>query len=290
MKSMNMKHSLLIVAAAVVAVSTASAGGPDKTPNWGTDILHYSVQDHFTNNGVESNASAIVELDFKSQGNAENQKFDFNAKRLTPSATYWLWSLKRDETNYSAVTDFTTDSKGNARLRYQSNSKSNNTNAVSKKNDDNQGNDNGQGNDNNGNGNGHGKQPLPDALDPVIDLQSLTVLDVNTQIVLQADLTAPDRFQYQVKRKLEGTNNETGLLRIEGTLKKIHFDLQALHLVPANDYLLAIDTNIVATAHSDARGQLRFNATTKTTNTTIAIHQVQLLDTSTNVVLGTQLP
>lgn len=263
---MNMKHRLLTFAAAVIAVSTASAGGTNTTPNWGTDILHYTVQDHFTNNGVESGATATVGLQSKSQGNADLQKFDFTARHLTPETTYSLWSLNKGETNYSDATEFTTDAKGNARLRFQSN---------------------GHGN---GKGHGNGNQPFPDALDPVIDLKSLAVVDVNTQTVLQADLGTPDRLQLLVKRKLEGTNDVAGLLRIQGTLKKVHFDLQVLHLAPTNDYLLAIDTNVVATAHSDERGRLRFNAVTTPASTVIDIHQVQLLDTSTNVVLSTQLP
>jgi hypothetical protein len=268
---MNMKHSLLTVAAAAVAVATASAG-PNNTPNWGTDILHYTVQDRFTNSGVESGASASVQIQSKTQGNANLEKFDFTAKHLTPSTTYWLWSLSRGETNYSSATNFTTDARGNGRLRFQSNG---------------HGNGNGNGN---GNGHGNGNQPFPDALDPVIDLKSLAVVDVNTQTVLQADLGAPDRLQILVKRKLEGTNDTAGLLRIEGTLKKIHFDLQVLNLAPTNDYWLAINGAVVETTHSDSRGRLRINKVTTPANSPLDIYQVQLLDTSTNVVLGTQLP
>jgi len=266
---MNMKHCLLTVAAVVVAASTAGAGG-DNTPNWGTDILHYTVQDHFTNTFVGSNASAVVQLESKSQGHSELQKFDFSARHLTPSATYTLLSLNKGETNYTDAAQFTTDRRGNGRLRFQSNG---NTNSAS-----------------NSHGHGNGNPSLPDALDPVIDLQSLAVVDVKTQTVLQADLTTPDRLQFQVKRKLEGTNDAAGLLRIEGTLKKVHFGLQVLHLAPTNDYWLAINGSVVRTNTSDARGRLRINAVTAPVNSPLDIQQVQLLDTSTNIVLGTDLP
>lgn len=73
MKLTNMKHRLLTVAAVAIAVSTASAGGPNHTPNWGTDILHFTVQDHFTNTAVVPGASAVVQLQFKSQGHSELQ-------------------------------------------------------------------------------------------------------------------------------------------------------------------------------------------------------------------------
>lgn len=261
-----MKYCLLTAAAVLVAISTASAGGPDNTPNWGTDILHYTLQDRFTNGSVEADASAVVQLQFKSQGNSELQKFDFSAKRLTPNTTYWLSSLNKGETNYNPAAEFTTDAKGNARVRYQGNQAPNQ-----------------------GKGHGNGNQPFPDALEPVIDIQSLALVNVNTQTVLHADLGTPDRLQLLVKRKLEG-DTAAGLLRIEGTLKKIHFDLQVVRLAPTNDYWLAINGVVVRTTRSDDKGRLRINATTTPVNSPLDIYQVQLLDTSTNTVLATELP
>ena len=263
--NLNLKRPLLTLAAAI-AVTTASASSTNSTPNWGTDILHYFVHDHFTNNGVVPDASAVVDLQFKSQGHAENQKFDLIAKDLAPATTYTLLSWDKGETNFTEAAQFTTDANGNIRLKFKANS-----NAAKS------------------NGNGHGNQSLPEALDPLINLGSIAIVDVNTQAVLQADLGSPDKLQYLVKRKLEG-GGAAALLFIQGTLKKTHFRLQTVHLAPTNDYWLAINETVVQTNRSDAMGNLKINALTAPIGSPLDIQKVQLLDTSTNVLLSTELP
>lgn len=266
-----MKRHLLILAAVVLAITSANAGGTSSTPNWGTDILHYFVHDQFTNSGVEPGARAVVDLQFKSQGHTENQKFNLITKGLLPATTYTLLSLERGETNFTDATQFTTDANGNARLKLKSNKTGN---GASKS---------------NGNGNGNGNQSLPEALDPVIDLGGLAIVDASTQAVLQADLGSPGKLQYLVKRKLEG-DTAAALLFIQGTLKKTHFRLQAVNLAPTNDYWLAINEIVVQTNSSNAKGSLKINSLTAPVGSPLDIQKVQLLDTSTNVVLSTELP
>lgn len=273
---MNIKRHLLTLAVAVGVVTTASAGSTNSSPNWGTDILHYFVHDHFTNSEAASNASAVVDLQFKSQGHAENQKFDLVAKRLAPGTTYTLLSLSAGETNYTDATQFITDANGNAKLKFKSH---NNGNSAKPNNNGNGG----------GNGVGNGNQSLPEGLEPVIDLSTLTIVDVNTQVVAQAGLGSPDKLQYLVKRKLEG-DSAAALLMIQGTLKKTRFSLKAVNLAPTNDYWLAINEVVVQTNRTDAKGGLKINSLTTPVGSPLDIQKVQLLDTSTNVVLSTELP
>ena len=268
---MNMKHRILTLAAAAFAVTTASAGNTNSVPNWGTDILHYSVHDHFTNSEFAPNAGAVVDLQFKQQGHAENQKFTLLVRDLSPSTTYTLLAADKGETNYSEATQFTTDPNGVATLKLKGN-KSGNDDAKS-----------------NGNDNDNGNGQLPAALDPVINLGTLAVVDGNTNVLLQADLGSPDKLQYLVKRKLEG-DTAAGLLRINGTLKKTKFSLLVVNLAPATDYWLAINETVVRTNTSDAKGGLKINSLTAPIGSPLDIWKVQLLDTSTNVVLGTELP
>ena len=271
---MKMKHHLLTLAVAAVAMTTASAGNPNSTPNWGTDILHYFVHDHFTNSEIAPNASAVVDLQFKSQGHVENQKFNLAVQRLATNTTYTLLSLEKGETNYSEATQFTTDSKGSAKLSWKSVKNSNSSKP-----------------DNNGNGHGigNGNSSLPEALDPAIELGALAIVDVNTQAVLQAELGSPAKLQYLVKRKLEG-GGAAALLMIQGTLKRTHFKLLAVNLVPTNQYWLAINETVVQTNQTDALGRLKINSLTTPVESPLDIQKVQLLDTSTNVVFSTELP
>lgn len=270
MKHMNMKHRLLTLAAAALAVTTARADSTNHTPNWGTDILHYFVHTHFTNSGATPGARAVVDLEFKSQGHAEHQKFNLVALSLAPTNTYTLLALEKGETNFTEATQFTTDAQGRARLKLREN---NSGNGAAKS---------------NGNGGG-ANSSLPDALTPVFDLGSLAIVDVNTQVVLQADLGSPDRLQYLVKRKLEG-GGAAGLLQIQGTAKKTRFSLKAVNLAPTNDYWLAINETVVQTNRTDAKGSLKINSLTAPVGTPLDIQKVELLDTGTNVVFGTELP
>lgn len=263
MKKTNMKQNLLILAVAAMAVTSLRAASTN-SPNWGTDILHYSVREHFTG---DSNASAVVDFQSKTQGKADHQKFNLTARGLAPNATYSLLSLQDDDTEPGEATQFTTDAKGNAKLRFKSN---------------------GNGN---GNGNGKGNQSLPGELLPLTTLSNLTIVDlVTTQAVMTADLSSPDRLSYLVKRKLQGANGESALLMIKGTQAKTHFNLKAVNLSPTNDYSLAINETPVQTYQTDASGRLRINALTQPITSPLEIEKVQLLDVSSNVVFSTELP
>lgn len=266
MKSTNMKQSLLILVVVATAVTSLRAENP-KSPNWGTDILHYSVRDHFTG---DSNATAAVDFQSKTQGKADHQKFNLIARQLAPNTTYTLLSLQDGDTEPSEATQFTTDANGNAKLRFKSNG-------------------NGNGNKN-GNGQGNGNQSLPGALLPLTTLSNLTIVDVNTQAVLTADLSSPDRLSYLVKRKLEGSNGAAALLMIKGTQAKTHFSLKAVNLAATNDYSLAINETPVQTYQSDAGGRLKINSLTQPVTSPLEIQKVQLLDVSSNAVFSTDLP
>jgi hypothetical protein len=266
-----MKNTILTLAiiAAAPYIAKADIGVTNKAPNWGTDILHYFVRDHFDGTGVDSNASARVEFQQKSQGKADHQQLSLTARNLDPSATYTLLSAELGETNFTEVTQFTTDTKGVAKLKFKGVSAGN------------------SGSNNSGNGNGNPQ--LPSALEPLIELGALAISDVNTQIVLQADLGTPDKLQYLVKRTLVG-DTAAGLLRIQGTLSKTQFRLQAVNLAPTNDYWLAINETVVQTNTADSKGRLKINALTAPVGSPLNIEKVELLDTATNVVFGTELP
>ncbi|MEY4388097.1 MAG: hypothetical protein RLY20_3380 [Verrucomicrobiota bacterium] len=262
---MKMKHQLLTVVTLAMTASAVLADNTNKVPNWGTDILHYFAQERFTNNGVESNANAVVSVEFKEQGNAKLQKFDLVARKLSPNTPYTLLAAEKGETNYSEALQFTTDANGTAKLKLKST------------------------HSNKGQGNGNGNQPLPSALDPVLELGALTISDVNTQTVMQADLNSPDRIQYLIKRTLTG-DSAAALLQISGTTTKTHFRLSAVNLAPTNSYYLAINESIVQTNSTDAKGRLRINALTTPVASPLEIKKVALLDLSTNTLLSTELP
>jgi len=238
----------------------------------GTDILHFSVRETMTNEGIEANAGGSVNAARNQQGNADNQKLTVAVNGLTASSSYGLFAVTADGPDLVEVTNFTTDASGAAALQYQS-----------------------KGNGN-GNGNGNGKKPgLPGALNPLSDIRWLgigTITTVSnlstTNIVLNADLTDPDKLQYLIKRNLS-ENGVEAALRIKATTSETQFRLNAQWLAPTSDYLLVLNDEIVATHTSDATGQLAITDA-PTPAQILDLHSVALWDASSNVVVSTTLP
>lgn len=222
-----------------------------------------------TNNGVEPTASGVVAANQNKQGAANNQRLDILLKGLTTNAPYSLYVASVGDTNLTAVTNFVTDAKGGAALRYRSLG--------------------------NGHGGGHGKTQLPSTLDPISQIQELDVFNGSTQAVLTADLTMPNQFQYLIKRNVS-SNNVTGLLRINANNHKTQFNLALSGLDATNDYYVVVNDGIVQTNTSDASGDLDVT----NLQTTLPILQVNSLEVwsitnnlilpETNVVISTTLP
>jgi hypothetical protein len=246
-----------------------------KIPNWGTDIMHYFVREGFTNNGVTSNATGVVDFREQHQGKSDQKHFNLTLRKLAPTNTYTLLSLKEDETNYTEVVSFTTDSRGSALLRYREIQ-----------------NHNGKGPGNlppQAQGKGPHHQSLPEGIADLTELTELVIVNTNAEAVLTADLTSPDRLHYLIKRKL--TNDPVGaLLQIQGTATRTHFRLQVLNLLPTNSYWLAINETVVQENSTDSKGRLRINSLTAPLSSPLDIESVQLLDSNTNILISTKLP
>jgi hypothetical protein len=258
-----MTKSLLCAGALVFSFSTLQAApggvhGPGGH-GFGTDILHFQVVSIMTNNGVEPTAKGVVAANQNKQGAANNQRLDILMQGLTTNTPYSLYVGVVGDTNLEAVTNFVTDAKGNAALRYRSLG--------------------------NGHGIGHGKNQLPSILDPISQIQELDVFNSSTQAVLTADLTMPSRFQYLVKRNLS-SGAVSGLLQIIANNNQSRFNLTLSGLNASYDYYLAVNGDVVQTNSTDTNG----NLTVTNLQTTLPILQVNslaVLDITNNLVLNT---
>jgi hypothetical protein len=232
----------------------------------GTDILHFFVRAGMSNEGIVTNATGKVEVDQNQQGHANNQRLILVINHLAASTSYELLATLGDDTNATSVAEFSTDDQGRAALNYR---------RV------------GSGH---GGGLGHGKQALPDVLNPVSDIRALAVAETNGgPIVLSADLTAPDKLQYLIKRNLS-TNNIDGTLFIKATTSQTQFRLSALGLTASSDYLLALNGTLVQTNSTDMKGRLAISSLLQNPAEMLDVHSVALWDSSSNVVLQTTLP
>jgi hypothetical protein len=258
------KFSLLLAGTIALTAVTLVANPPETPHKRGTDILHYFVRKAMSNEGVVSDAAGYIYARQNKQGNANNQNLDVTVKGLAINTTYQLWALLDAGTTFTNVAEFSTDAKGRAALRYRQLG--------------------------NGKSVGHGKLPLPDLLDPVSLVRELRICSsVSTQAVLNADLTAPDKLQYLIKRDLS-TDGVAATLRIKSNLKKTQFKLPASGLSPANDYRLVLNGSVVETYPADSKGRLVIDSPLEIPAEILDLRSVALWDSASIVVLSTTLP
>jgi hypothetical protein len=264
-----MKSPKLIVAVVLLGVLSGLGLQQSLAKKGGTDILHYTVSTDIT-----GDANGSVSADFKSQGNALHQSLEIDVRDLAANTTYLLRALLRGESNATDVAEFTTDANGAIQISYSEKGSLN------------------QKKGNGGSGHGGG-DPLPNPLDPVVDVLGLEIVTNGTQIVASADLANPNNFQYLVKRALQNDgaiSGASGSLRLKGHSNTEQFRIRADGLEIDADYLLKINTNIVQILTSDAQGRINVSDLTGSAPNVLDITSVAILDGNTNGVLSTTLP
>jgi hypothetical protein len=263
MKKILIITSLLVAATFILPSVFAINSGQ------GTSILHFFVRKTMSNSGVVPDATGRINGMLVRQGKANNQKLDIYFTKLSANTTYHLSALIGDDTNFTDVAEFNTDATGSAKLFYRRMGPNGNS------------------------GLGRGKSGLPAALNPISNLRELAVVDTNSQTILSADLTAPDKLQYLVKRSLTNDGAEpdaAATLRLHGTTTSTQFRLLASGLATNANYSLVINGSVNETKTSDANGKLNF--------TTLLVNPLDILDVRTlaiwnstsNSVFSTHLP
>ncbi len=287
MKTSNQLYLGFICAGAVALTIGTSLAKPPVIPpgiarGHGTDILHLFLHSSLTNTGVEPSAAGTVQLSQNEQGNANNQRLNVSVSGLETNNTYLLFAMLDDDTNFTFISDFNTDDGGNASLQYVNIGSAN-------------GNGNGHGNGHGhglglGHGHGHGPGLLSSSLlNPLSDIRQIGIFNGSTQAVLTADMTAPDDFQYLVKRNISG-NGVDADLRIKATASQTQFRLNASGLNPTNDYFLVLSGSIVQTNSTDANGNLAINSLLTNPADILQVHTLALWDSASNSVVSTELP
>jgi hypothetical protein len=261
----------LIVCATTVSLIAGPVAGPGHHPNppghakRGTDILHWGVRKAMTNEDTNSTATAKLDIRQNTQGRADNHHFKLLARGLDTNATYSIWAAIQDDTNFVHVSDFETDRYGRARVFMKKIGSSQ------------------------GRGHPKGFQSLPAAIDPVSGIREIAIGNVNTQYVFSANLTAPDKLEYLVKRHME-QDSVSADLRLKATTKRLDFKLTVSGLDATNSYFLALNNEIVATGDSSATGKLSFNSIPVNPADILTIKEVAVWNSSSNSVISTQLP
>lgn len=266
-------RNILFVTATVALASTAMLAKPPAFPKTsGTSILHFFVRKAMVNDGVMTNAVGSVDAKQNKQGKADNQRLDLKVAQLEPSTTYQLLALLGDDTNYTQIAPLTTDTNGNAAVRYMRVGSSKNPKA----------------------GVGKGKTPLPDELNPISDIRALAVANSSTRAVLTADLTAPDKLQYLIKRWMDAdpayANVAASLQLSATTTNAVHMKLRAYGLEAGQSYLLAVNGAVVDTGMATTNGRLDFINLPVNPADILLVRELAIWGSASNNILSTRLP
>jgi hypothetical protein len=115
-------------------------------------------------------------------------------------------------------------------------------------------------------------------------------------VLLDADLTAPDRLQYLVKRRMTSSgvdDDAAGSLFMKESGTKLLFRLRAANLDADTGYTLAISAGLTETLFpvtTDADGRLDLKELPGGAPTPFQMTEVELRDGADMVVLGSELP
>jgi hypothetical protein len=263
-----MKTSKLISATVALALAVLLLQSVALAKKGGTSILHFMVRATMDATDADPDAAGSVNAKLNQQGHADNQRLTIAVNHLDSNTAYRLLALLGDDTNLTEVADFDTDGNGAALLQYVHVGSSH--------------------------GHGHGGgDPLPNALNPLSSIRELVVQNTSTQEVLNADLTTSGKFQYLVKRPMTNDGVEpdaAASLRIHASQNFVQFRLNASGLTASNTYFLAINEDIAADFTSDANGGLRINNLPVGAPDILDIHELAILNSSSNSVLSTSLP
>jgi len=259
MKSKLYSKLICLTVGAAMTCLTAVAENTPKPHKPKKDILHFFAQEKMTDQGVISNATGRVTIHVNSVSKGKPQDLRVEVRNLEANAGYQLQALVGDDTNLTVVVEFTTDGEGKAKLEFRDK-------AAGKA----------------------GKQPVPAALNPLTNIRELVVAD-GTNAVLVADLTAPDKFNYFVKRDLS-TNGVVASLQIESHVHKAKLRLAASGLDAGSEYSLALNGSIVTTGTADEKGRLKVGWELLNPVDILSLQSVVLLNAGGETIATTTFP
>ncbi|HMJ91998.1 MAG TPA: ice-binding family protein [Candidatus Acidoferrum sp.] len=254
-----MKESLigLIIATATLLLHTDAAAAQPT-------IMHLNFKRSMTTDDGVGNANdrGSVEETATRRNSISNQRLAISLANLEPNTTYQFVALLGDDANQKSVGEFSTDNRGAYKVLYVKNGK---------------------------NGTPRGGATFPLILDPLCNVRELNVLNTNSELVLRAVLTNPNKGPYSIKGPLKKTGfapAAAGNFQIRETPLSTHFRLTASGLTANSDYVLFINGTAVQTNTAGRKGKLGLIALPAVVPKGLDIHSLALTDsTGANVIL-----
>src|SRR2546423_425657 len=256
MKSKITKTVVLVLCSLTLAVSVTarSPSGAHK------EISHLFSRIAMTSSGVISNLAGSVSIHANAQSQGKPLDIRIQVHGLEANQSYGLSALLANATNWTAVTSFTTDNEGKAKLEFRDKLSG-----------------------------PPSKQPVPGALSQIRTVSELAIVGATNETLLEANLSAPSQFEYLLKRDIS-TSSAKASLQINANSHKAVVRVAAFGFQATNSYSLALNGAAVATEDADAQGRLRIAFQLNQPADVFNLQSIAILDAGTNVVVSTSLP
>lgn len=198
-------------------------------------FLRYETDAPFTRTGTDDDAAGKVQAFVKEQGRSNHRRLRIRVSNLDANAAYSVQAWIGESDLPVTVTTFSTDGSGKANLVYVENNSMIAAPAARTPR--------------------RNKHALPENVFDVASVRALAIVNSNDQVVLTADLHAPEVLNYQVATALANTGNDPDAIGVmaaavqSGTLQ---FRLFAMG--QSSQYTLVINEQPVASYTADLTG------------------------------------
>jgi len=234
MKNIRTTLNTLLVILASATLAQAAPATPNK--------VRYKVDELMTATGVDADATGRVQAFVKKQGNSDHQRLRVSAQNLDPKTPYTLVAQLGDSNDVFVVTTFTTTDEGVGKVLFFQNRRL-------------------KGNGLNGRGAGVSKHALPDVIDPLTDVRTLSIINSNSEVVLTLDLYAAAGMEFELASVFNNTGsdpNAIGCVAAACVSGSMQFRLFAAG--QSSEYTFCVNDSAVATYKADWSGRISVGA------------------------------
>jgi hypothetical protein len=258
---MTIRSKALLAFGALMTSALAICAAPN--PN----STLYSVDEDFVATGVDANARGHVSAKVKHKGNVQSQRIRLTVAQLDPNTPYTLLASMGEDSDPVAVADFNTTSSGRAVLNQVQTRVLDKVRRVPK------------------------RRVLADALNPLLDVRSLAVVNTNGEVVLTVDLHNAPSLHFELTSVLASTGNDPaaiGCLAVAWQSGYLQFRLFAAG--QSSQYTFSVNDAPVGTYLADYTGRISVGVFPPAAPSPLTFRKLSLRNADDIVVLESQLP
>jgi hypothetical protein len=263
----SLRHLAGAASCALALTHAVAADGP--TTRRGPDTLHYTVRNNVApmENGPAS-IQGTFQLQYVGRGESSRQTMTLRISGLETSATNSLTAgIGDDPANVHTVALFSTDRRGRVNSTMTTRIP-----APARP----------------------GRiPPLPEMLVPLTSVGAICVEDSNGQLIANGGVFDAYKYQYLVKRNLtteDAESTATGWMTLTANQRRATLTLAAGGLDPSTTYSLVLNSEVVGTVTTNARGYFKLKGWPEGAPPVLQLRSLSISTEGGEPILTTSLP